>query len=74
MSFVSGVYFPVSTLPQPLQSAVSWLPLNGAVELVRPLILGRWPADVARPLGVLPLWAAGCGSLALVLAHRRMRR
>jgi lipooligosaccharide transport system permease protein len=74
MSFVSGVYFPVSTLPEPLQAGVALLPLNCAVELVRPLVLGHWPAESARPLAVLATWALVCGGLALVLARRRMRR
>lgn len=74
MSFVSGVYFPVSTLPQPLQAGVALLPLNCAVELVRPLVLGHGPADWGRPLAVLAAWAAGCGGLALVLARRRKQR
>jgi lipooligosaccharide transport system permease protein len=74
MSFVSGVYFPVSTLPAPLQAGVALLPLNCAVELVRPLVLGRWPVDAARPLAVLAAWGACSGWLALALARRRQQQ
>jgi len=47
------------------------LPLKAAVDLVRPLVLGSWPADPLAPLLILTAYAA-CGYyLALVLTRRR---
>jgi lipooligosaccharide transport system permease protein len=50
MMFLSGVFFPVSTLPGWLQNFVAWLPLTAAVNLVRPLFLGEWPATPGAAL------------------------
>jgi len=48
--------------------------LTAAVELARPLIITRWPAQVLQPLAVLAAYAL-CGySLALVLTRRRSYR
>ena len=50
------------------------LPLTAAVELVRPLVIGRWPHRVLQPLAVLAAYAA-CGYyIALVLTRRRFFR
>jgi len=44
------------------------------VELVRPLIIGHWPARVVQPMAVLAAYAA-CGYfIALVLTRRRFFR
>ena len=64
MWFLSGVFFPFTQLPPWLQSIAQWLPLAAAVDLVRPLILGRIPERPALDLvvliayGVLAYWAA----------------
>ena len=62
MIFLSGVYFPMEQLPGWLQTIGSVLPLNAAVDLVRPLVLGETPTDVGQPLLVL-LRLRGCGLL-----------
>src|SRR4051812_273354 len=50
MTFLSGVYFPVSQLPGWLQVIAQVLPLTAAVELVRPLVLGEMPGEIVRPV------------------------
>lgn len=71
MTFVSGVFFPVSHLPQWLQAVSAVLPLTAAIELARPLVLGEWPPAVLRPVAVLLAYALGGFWLAAVLTRRR---
>lgn len=71
MTFLSGVYFPLESMPQWLQLVAHLLPMTAAVELVRPLIIGEWPADAWRPALVLAAYAVVCYYFALVLTRRR---
>jgi lipooligosaccharide transport system permease protein len=71
MTFVSGVFFPVSQLPDWLQSVSAALPLTAAIALARPLVLGEWPPAVLQPVAVLLAYAAGAFYLATVLTRRR---
>jgi lipooligosaccharide transport system permease protein len=71
MTFLSGVYFPISQMPPWLQSVAQVLPLTAAVELVRPLVIGELPSDWMGPALVLLAYAAGGYYLALVLTRRR---
>lgn len=73
MMFLSGVFFPRDNLPSLLQHISAWLPLTQAVELVRPLFMGQWPADVLLHLGVLLLYAVVAWRIALALTKRRFR-
>ncbi len=74
MMFLSGVFFPRDSLPPWLQQLSDWLPLTQAVELVRPLFLGQWPADALRRLAVLAAYAVVAWVIALALTRRRFRR
>jgi len=74
MTFLSGVYFPMGQMPGWLQTIGNVLPLKAAVDLVRPLVLGEMPADVAQPLLILIGYAAAGYYLALVLTRRRFFR
>ncbi|MEO7151349.1 MAG: ABC transporter permease [Burkholderiaceae bacterium] len=74
MTFLSGVYFPIAQMPGWLQSVAAWLPLTAAVDLVRPLVLGRWPSAVWGPLAILAAYAAAGYYVALVLTRRRFFR
>jgi len=71
MVFLSGVYYPVSQLPEWLAPLASMLPLAAAVDLARPLVLGRLPgsavADIALLLGI----ALGAFYVAVLLTRRR---
>jgi len=71
MTFLSGVYFPISQMPDWLQAVAQVLPLTAAVELVRPLMIGEMPAQWLQPLAVLAAYALGGYYLALVLTRRR---
>lgn len=71
MTFLSGVFYPVSELPAWLAAIARWLPLALAVDLARPLVLGRWPADAALNLGLLGAYAVAAFWLALALTRRR---
>jgi lipooligosaccharide transport system permease protein len=71
MTFVSGVFFPVSQLPTGLQAVSAWLPLTAAIDLVRPLVLGHWPEAVLRPVAVLLAYALGGLWVASALTRRR---
>lgn len=73
MMFLSGVFFPREQLPYLLQQASAWLPLTQAVELVRPLFLGRWPPQALLHLFVLALYAVVAWRIALAFTRRRFR-
>ena len=74
MTFLSGVYFPIAQMPEWLQAIAQVLPLKAAVDLIRPLVLGRIPADPLVPLLVLTGYACSGYYLALVLTRRRFFR
>ena len=74
MMFLSGVFFPRTQLPAFAQAITDWLPLTAAVELVRPLFLDQWPADAARHLAVLALYAIASFWIALAFTRQRFRR
>ena len=71
MTFLSGVYFPIEQMPLWLQAVAQVLPLKAAVDVVRPLVIGQWPAHPMASLAVLLAYALGGYYLALVLTRRR---
>ena len=72
MILLGGVYFPQAALPEPVRLASACLPLHHVVELVRPLLAGRfdWPllAHLAAPAG----FALVCAWLAIWRFRRRL--
>jgi lipooligosaccharide transport system permease protein len=74
MSMLSGVFFPVSQLPQALQSLALLMPMYHATQLVRPLMLAEWPQQGLLHVTVL----LGCAVFGLygasVLFRRRLAR
>ena len=72
MTLVSGVFFPIEQLPPALRAAATLLPLTHAIELARPLLLGRLPEHVALHLGVIAGYGAAAFWLALALTRRRL--
>jgi lipooligosaccharide transport system permease protein len=72
MVLLCGVFYPVSQLPELLQQISSVLPLTHAIELVRPLVSGRVPAQAAVHVAVLALYAGAAFYVALVLTRRRL--
>jgi len=72
--FLSGVYFPLAQLPDWLRMFAQWLPMTAAVDLVRPLALGRWPEHGVRDVLMLTAWGVVCFTLALALTRRRLQK
>jgi len=74
MTMLCGVFFPTERLPEAFQIAANFLPLTHATLLVRPLLLGSAPQDVALDVTVLAIYAAAGFALALTLFRRRLAR
>ncbi|MEK9776439.1 MAG: ABC transporter permease, partial [Quisquiliibacterium sp.] len=71
MIFLSGVYYPVSQLPAWLATVSNYLPMTCAVQLARPLVLGRTPDDLWGNLLLLTVYGLAALWLALTLTKRR---
>jgi lipooligosaccharide transport system permease protein len=71
MNFLSGVFFPREQMPAWLQQLAAVLPLSHAVDLIRPLFLGQWPAHAVLNITVLLLYTALGYWVALALTRRR---
>lgn len=71
MVLLCGVFYPVSELPQWLQAVSAWLPLTHAIDLARPLLLGKVPQDIL--LHVLALLAYGGVGFVIALQLTRKR-
>ncbi len=72
MFILSGVFYPVTSLPAPLQPFVRLLPLTHAVELVRPLVAGLPLAGVPLHLAVLAGYGLAGYAVAVFLTRRRL--
>ena len=72
MWFLSGVFFPFEQLPPWVQAGAQWLPLTAAVDLVRPLILGRPPGQPIFDLCILVAYTVLGYWLAVVVTRRRL--
>jgi lipooligosaccharide transport system permease protein len=71
---LSGVFFPVTQMPVPLQAVAGILPLKHAIDLARPLLTDDVPADILLHVGVLLAYACAAYYVALVLTRRRLLR
>lgn len=71
MTMISGVFFPMDRLPEPLQALASVLPLHHAVALVRPAVAGQWPDNAGLHVAVLVFYATIAFGLALGTARKR---
>jgi lipooligosaccharide transport system permease protein len=72
MLLVSGVFFPTDQLPAMVQAVAAWLPLAHAVQLARPLLLGRIPDDIGLHLTALVVVAGVSFCIATGLTRRRL--
>jgi lipooligosaccharide transport system permease protein len=72
MLILGGVFYPIDTLPMPMQSAVQVLPLTHAVELTRPLMTGQPLHSPLLHLAVLASYAATSFYVAVALVRRRL--
>jgi lipooligosaccharide transport system permease protein len=73
MMFLSGIFFPLSQLPEVIRTVSGWLPLTNAVDLVRPLFMDQWPAQPLRHVAVLAGYSVGGFWIALALTRKRFR-
>ena len=71
--FLSGVFFPRDQLPIFMRVISDFLPLTAAVELIRPLFMGQWPAQGLLHLAVLLSYAVVAFWVALALTRKRFR-
>jgi lipooligosaccharide transport system permease protein len=74
MLLLSGVFFPLSELPDWVQHLALLFPLAHAVEIVRPLATGHWPTGVALHLGVILAYGLVSWVAATALIRRRLIR
>jgi lipooligosaccharide transport system permease protein len=72
MIFLSGIYYPTSQLPAWLEAIARFLPLSAAANLVRPLILGQWPATPVRDILILLAYCVAAFYAATVVTRRRL--
>jgi lipooligosaccharide transport system permease protein len=72
MLLFSGVYFPVDQMPPVLATIAELLPLKHAIDIARPLLMGRIPDAVALHVLVLLGYAIAAYFVALVLTRRRL--
>jgi lipooligosaccharide transport system permease protein len=72
MFMLCGVFYPTTSLPHWLQSAVQVLPLTHAVALVRPLVAGQALSRPGLHILVLMAYAAVCYYLAVILVRKRL--
>lgn len=72
MLLLCGVFFPIEQLPPAMRTVAALLPLSHAVELARPLMLGRWPGEASLHLAVLLATAIAAYFVALAVTRRRL--
>lgn len=72
MVLVSGVFFPIDTLPQMVQWIATVLPLYHAISLVRPLMTGGEVSLVLLHVLVLLVFSITAGSLAAYRVKKRL--
>ena len=74
MMMLSGVFFPVAQLPALLQNVSVLLPLTHAIDLVRPLLNGTIPDNIALHIAVILAYTLAGFYLSLVLFRKRLSR
>lgn len=72
MVLLCGVFYPVDRMPAVLQMVATVLPLSHAINLVRPLIMGRIPTFIGLHVAVMLAWGSVGFWLATVFTRRRL--
>jgi lipooligosaccharide transport system permease protein len=72
LMMLSGVFFPISVLPEVMQKILYGLPLIHAVQLVRPLMAGLPVTDVSLHLAVLAAYGIVGYLIGVRLVHKRL--
>jgi len=73
LMLMSGVFYPITALPEILQKILYALPLVHAVQLIRPLMAGLPVTNVVLHLAVLAAYGIGGYLIALQLIRRRLQ-
>ncbi len=74
MLLLSGVFFPLESLPAAVAMGAQWLPLAHVVMLVRPLMTGSLPDAAILHLAVISGYAITTYWISAALARRRLIR
>jgi lipooligosaccharide transport system permease protein len=74
MILLGGVFYPPTALPGWLAAIAAWLPLTHAIELARPLVLGKWPEGMLLHAAALMAYGMVGFAAALKLTRRRLLR
>lgn len=72
MMLLSGVFYPLKNMPGWLQAIANVLPLTHAIELGRPLLLGRWPEAPLLHIAVLAAYGAAGFLVAMRMFRKRL--
>jgi len=72
MMLISGVFYPLQNMPGWLQAVANVLPLTHAIDLGRPLLLGRMPEHALLHIAVLAAYGIAGYMLAMRLFQRRL--
>jgi lipooligosaccharide transport system permease protein len=72
MVLLSGVFFPIDSLPEMVQWLARSLPLYHAISLVRPLMSGGEVSYVLPHLSVLLIFGVSAGTLATYRIKKRL--
>ncbi len=72
MFVLCGVFYPISVLPEAMQSIVHVLPLTHAIALIRPLALGQEVTQVALHFSVLGAYTFAGYCVATAVVRRRL--
>ena len=69
---LSGVFFPLDQMPDYIQTGAHLFPLAHAVEMVRPLMIGREIETTAAHLAVILVYLLIAVPLAIAMIRRRL--
>lgn len=72
MLLLSGVFFPVTGMPEVIQWGAKAMPLYHAIALMRPFMVGTMPQDVTLHLAVLWVYLLTSLPIAIYLISRRL--
>ena len=74
MILLGGVFYPPTALPGWLAAIAAWLPLTHAIDLARPLLLGKAPENLLMHVLALLAYGTAGFAAALKLTRRRLLR
>ncbi|HNA30706.1 MAG TPA: ABC transporter permease [Thiobacillaceae bacterium] len=74
MILLGGVFYPPTALPGWLAAIAAWLPLTHAIDMARPLLLGKAPENLLMHVLALLAYGTAGFAAALKLTRRRLLR